>query len=481
MNYLQWHNKIKQLLLIIFTLILLVFALTAMAVFSLNYIKPQGLIAVDNKAPLVIDNINIVMVKTNQVLKNRQLVIQQGVITAINMASSSVKLGTRIIDADGAYVTPGLFDMHVHIHDRKYLMLNLAYGVTSVRNLRGQKMHLRWKQELQNAQWLGSNLYTSSPVLAGHDTHLLNQKVLSPEHGKEEVRKAKANGYDFIKVYGYLAPDIFEAIIEEAHRIDIAIVKHGPHPANGSDWSYLQGVQSLEHVEDVFQGILNYQFDEDALQNIALKFKALNVSIVPTLATFNHLTRLSNEKNMFINGLDTDYLNPLYFDIERHFSVARWLQDDEHQSAYHLKKQQFLFDIVRVLNKQKVKLLVGSDAGTMYTVAGIATHNEMKLLKLSGLSDYEVLKAATINAAETLTVDHKFGSVDVGKIADLVIVKHNPLDDITVLNSPYAVVKNGQWLGENTLKKLKASAKNTDSYFWSLINFIEDLFFRFAF
>ncbi|MFT5674096.1 MAG: hypothetical protein ACI808_000002 [Paraglaciecola sp.] len=478
MRNLLFNKQTKYLLLTIGITILLILALTAVSIFSLNYIQPTGLMPVDNKQALVIDNVNIVMVKTNKVLKNRQVVINKGIITAINGARSPAQDNARIIDGNGAYVTPGLFDMHVHLYDRKYLMLNLAYGVTSVRNLNGKRMHLRWREELQNEQWLGSNLYLSSPILAGKDTHALNQKIPSPQEGREQVRKAKENGYDLVKVYGYLESEIFEAIIDEARKLDIAVAKHGPHSPKGSDWEYLEGLQSLEHVEDIFQGPLNYQFDYEKLQTIALQLKALNVPIVPTLETFKHLTQLSNGKQTFINSLDLDFLNPLHLDIESEFSVARWLQDEKQQSDYHSKELKFLFEIVNVLNDHKIKLLVGSDAGTMYTIPGVATHNEMYLLKQSGLSDFGVLKAATINAAQALKIDSQYGSVEIGKTADLVLVTQNPLEDIQALRNPAAVIKNGQWIDEKALAKLKIEAKNTDGYFWSVINLLEDLLTR---
>jgi len=473
-----FNKSIKTLFFTLSTLLLLLIVITTLAIFYLDYRKPSDLMPVNNKSALVINNINIVMVKKNEVLKNRQVVIQDGRITAINSDNFPVKNSIKVIDGNGAYLTPGLFDMHVHVYDRKYLMLNLAFGVTSVRNLNGKKMHLRWRDELQNEEWLGSNFYLSSPILAGKGTHALNQEILSPAEGRAEVNKAKANGYDFIKVYGYLKADIFEAIIDEARLINIAVAKHGPHPAKGSSWSDIKGLQSLEHVEDIFQGPLNYQFNHQALLTIAQKLKDSNVPVVPTLETFDHLTQLSNGKQKFIDSLALDYLNSFYFDLESHFTVARWLKDDEKQSAYHLKKQQYLFEIVRVLNEQKVKLLVGSDAGTMYTLPGVATHNEMLLLKQSGLSNFEVLKAATINAAQALKVENDFGSVEVGKVADLIMVDKNPLDNIQVLKAPVAVIKNGQWLDEKALEQLKSSAKNTDSYFWSVIGLIEDILIR---
>ena len=472
-------KPIKTLFYTLTILLLLLATVIILSIVSLDYTKPLGLLPVNNSDALVINNVNIVMVKKNQILNNRQLVIQNGRITAINKGGFPVKNNIREIDGNNAYVTPGLFDMHVHIYDRKYLTLNLAYGVTSVRNLNGMNMHLRWREELKNEKWLGSNLHLSSPILAGKDTHALNQKILSPQQGRDAVNKAKASGYDFIKVYGYLEPKIFEAIIDEAKKIDMRVAKHGPHPAKGSDWSYLEGLQSLEHVEDIFQGPLNYEFNKETLENIARKIKQSNVPIVPTLATFDHLTQLSNGKNKFIDSLTLDYLNPLYFDIQSHFTVSRWLKDNKEQSAYHLKKQKFLFDIVKVLHEHKVKLLVGSDAGTMYSLPGLATHNEMQLLQQSGLSTFEVLKAATINTAQTLSIERDYGSVEVGKIADLVLVTENPLDEIKVLRNPYAVVKRGQWLDKEQLELLRIEAKNTDSYYWSVISLFEDLFLRF--
>ncbi|WP_111980393.1 amidohydrolase family protein [Algibacillus agarilyticus] len=479
MKILPFNKPIKKLLFTTTILFLLLAKIIILSIFSLNFSKPAGLMPVNNSDGLAINNVNIVMVKENRILNNRQLVIQNGRITAINKANSSVRSNIREIDGNNTYVTPGLFDMHVHIYDRKYLTLNLAYGVTSVRNLNGMNMHLRWREELKNKEWLGSNLYLSSPILAGKGSHALNQKILSPQQGRDAVHIAKASGYDFIKVYGYLEPKIFEAIIDEAKIIDIRVAKHGPHPARGSDWSYLEGLQSLEHVEDIFQGPLNYEYNKEALEIIARKIKQSNVPVVPTLATFDHLTQLSNGKDKFINSLELDYLNPLYFDIQSHFTVSRWLKDNKKQSTYHLEKQKFLSYIVKVLHENKVKILVGSDAGTMYSLPGLSTHNEMKLLQQSGVSNFEILKAATINAAQTLSIEQDYGSIEIGKIADLVLVTENPLDEIKALRTPYAVVKSGQWLDKKQLKRLRIEAKNTDSYYWSIINLLEDLLIRF--
>ena len=470
-------KALKTFFITIFSILFIISIIASGSILFLDYVRPSGLFAVKNTPKLIIDNINIVVPSYNKVLKNRQIIIENGIISAINEEPKTLSHDFKSINGNGAYLSPGLFDMHVHVYDRKNLMLTLTHGVTTVQNLRGQPMHLRWKEELQNNEWLGSNLYTSSPVLAGEGTHALNQEVLTPEEGAIQVKLAQAKGYDSIKVYGDLNTKTFESIMIMAKKINMPVVKHAPLPANGSQWSYLENIQSLEHVEDIFQGLLNYKFDESKLTEIAVKLKQLNTPIAPTLETFNHLTQLSLHKESFIDTLPLDYINPLYYDIEELFTVSRWLNVGKEHADFNAKELQFLLKTVKVLAEQDVKLLVGSDTGTMFTIPGIATHNEISLLKEAGLSNYKILQAATISAAEALGIEKRYGSVDIGKVADLVISTDNPLKDITTLKQPTAVIKNGQYLNNETLQLMRDSAKE-QSYYWSVITLLEDLLSR---
>ena len=144
----------------------LVLALAVFAAIPLARMeRPGDLLDADNTQALVIDNVHLVTMSGDQVLTNRQLRIRRGVIEGILNAGEPVGSDYRMIDAEGAYLLPGLIDMHVHVFDRKYLALSLAYGVTSVRNMSGYPIHLRWKQELSEGQWLGSNLAIGSPVM----------------------------------------------------------------------------------------------------------------------------------------------------------------------------------------------------------------------------------------------------------------------------------------------------------------------------
>jgi cytosine/adenosine deaminase-related metal-dependent hydrolase len=462
-----------------FASIFLILFVSILVIFNAKYIHPSGLHQVQSNHQYVLDKVHLVMVEEQTVRKDQQLIIRNGIIEKITDAGSPVPQGYEYHDGQNAFVTPGLFDMHVHHIERKALALSLAHGVTSVRMMRGYRMHLLWREELKQQQWLGSHLYLSSPVLASPNTHALNQAVTSPEHADELVEAAKTSGFDVIKLYGYQDAAQFEAIITRANQLGITIAKHGPHPAKGSDWQYLNGLQSLEHVEDIYQGPLDYQFDSEELVKVVSKIKKTGVPVTPTLAVFDHLSHLSNGKQDYIDTLNLDYLNPVRVSLEEEYAIARWLADTPEQSTFHLEKGDFLKQIVNELHRQGVDLLVGSDSGMMYMAAGVSTHNEMALLKQSGLTDFEVIKAATINPAIALKVANQYGSIKVGKVADLVITLKDPGQDIRYLKTPYAVVKHGQWVSREQLDELKESAKTHPNFWLTAGILIEDVVYRF--
>ena len=376
--------------------LLCVLALILLAIPISIYEMPNDLHAVDNAEDIVLDNVNYIDVLTGKTIRNQRIYLSKGRIVSIGEKTSSQSRDARVIDLHGEYVVPGLFDMHVHLHDRKYLALYLAYGVTSVRNMRGLPMHLRWKSELNRGDWLGSNLYTSSPVLDGERyAHALQQVVISPAKARELVRKYKDDGYDFIKAYGYLDKEVFEAITDEASRLDFPIAKHGPNPIDGLGLQSNSGLQSLEHVEDIFQGPLNFSFDQNSMAIWVSQLKAINPTVTPTLATFHHLTKLSQDKAAFVDSL------PI-----------------------------------------------------------------------------KVLRAATINAATVLGVDDKYGSIEIGKVADLVVLKENPLDDLQALAAPIAVIKAGQWINSSELSALRISAEKPSNLYISMGRLLEDIISR---
>jgi hypothetical protein len=372
---------------------------------------------------------------------------------------------------------PGLFDMHVHAMDRKNLVLSLAYGVTSVRNMGGYPMHLRWKRELAEGEWLGSNLFSATPTMNGKENaNPLGEKIVSEaDTARQLVRRYHTQGWDFIKVYARLDVPVYEAIVDEARRLDFPVAGHVPYPVVETDYSLARPMVTLEHTEDIFQGPLNYRYDDSAVEAVARKLKDMNATVTPTLMIFDHLTRLAREKQAFLDELPLEYLNPVMRRFVDGTAGARWLGADETLQASLEKRNLYFQFITRVLYETGVNLVLGTDWGAIYAIPGSSTHDEIALLQQAGLPAESILEMGTINAARALGVEDRLGSIAVGKTADLVLVEHNPMTDPKYLRRPLAVIKNGQWLGRNELDMLKKTAGNPSSVYVTLGRVLEFL------
>lgn len=438
---------------------------------------PGDLEPAENGRPLVIDNVNLVTMVDGQVLADRQLLIRNGKIERIESAGVAVSDEYRRIDVEGAYLMPGLFDMHVHAMDRKNLVLSLAYGVTSVRNMGGYPMHLRWRQELAEGRWLGSNLFSATPTMNGKkNANPLGQEIVAePDKARELVRRYHSQGWDFIKAYARLDVPVYEAIIDEASKLEFPVAGHVPYPVVETDYRLAKSMVTLEHTEEIFQGPLEYQYDDDAVREIARQLKAMNATVTPTLMIFDHLTRLAKEKQAFLDELPLDYLNPVMRRFVDATAGERWLGAGEQLQASLEKRNSYFQYITLVLDETGVNLVLGSDWGAIYAIPGSSTHDEIALLLEAGLPAEAILKMATINAARILRVDDRLGSITEGKTADLILVSRNPMTDPKYLRQPLAVVKDGQWLNKNDLDRLKDTASKPSSTYLTLGRVLEFL------
>ena len=462
---------VKFLVILVVVLLLVVFAASPLARME----RPDDLLVPDSQQALAIDNVHLITISDVRPLMDQQLLIRNGVIEAIRPAGETVGDDYQLIDANGAYLVPGLFDMHVHAFDRKYLALTLAHGVTSVRNMGGYPMHLRWKQQLLDGEWLGSNLYSGTPIMNGkkNSDPFAHKVVTDPDTARDMVREFHGQGWDFIKIYTRLSVPVYEAIIDEARHLGMPVAGHVPYAVVEANYEQSASMLTLEHTEEIFQGPLGYAYDEEAVASIATRLRAMNATITPTLMIFDHLTQLSRDKQGFVDTLELQYLNPFMKYFESKTSVTRWLTaGDKTRDAMGERNDYFQY-ITGVLHDKGVNLVLGSDSGIMYAVPGISTHDEIALLKKSGLPNEAILRAATLNAARALGVADRFGSIEEGKIADLVLTTDNPLVDLDSLRAPSAVIKNGQWLGAEEMQQLKDSAENPSNAYLTFGRLLE--------
>jgi imidazolonepropionase-like amidohydrolase len=420
--------------------------------------------------PLYIDNVHIVDVSTGDVVKHRQLKIRNGKIIDIKSAQTPITDKNHILhDGKGQYVTPGLVDMHVHTYDPATFTIALSHGVTHLRIMNGVADHLNWRKELAEGSRIGSTVTVSSPIISSFKNAHMHYSAHTPAEATAAVVKAKQQGYDLIKAYGNLSAPVLNALLSEAKKQTIPVAKHGPHPADGMAWNALADVQSLEHVEDIYQGPLDYTQDQQKLDETIATLKALQVPITPTLNIFWQLTQISEHKQAYIDELPEGYISPIIGLEAKHNQVKRWLKSSNDMVAHNKKTFAFLQDITRQLYEAELLLLVGSDSGVLLSPHGLATHNEMALMQQAGLPAIAVLRAATINAAKALGKERQSGLVAPGFEADLVLAEQNPLENLATLQRPMAVIKGGRLFSKIELEQLRKKAIAERS-FWQELN-----------
>lgn len=418
---------------------------------------------------LAIKNVNIIDVATGEIHTNHHLLVKNGKIAGISQTPFE-NLGTNVEvqDANNGFLLPGLIDMHVHAYDKGAFQISLSHGVTHVRVMNGVSQHLSWRDQQKAGSWLASSMTVSSPIVHSGGDYPLSWRADTAQQARKVALDAKTAGYDLIKAYGSMNSRSLTALLDEAKKLGIPVAKHGPHPPKGMEWSALTSLQSAEHAEDVYQGILNYERSPMRLGTAIAKVKSLNTSITPTLNIFWQLTQISADKQAYLDSLPEDYISPIVAYEDKGAQVDRWLTSSDKMIEHNKKTMSFLLKVTKAMHDANIPLMVGSDAGVLLSPHGLATLNEISLMHEAGINQLNVLQAATINAAKALKKDGEIGQIKQGMNADLLILAGNPLIDIEQIKQPKAVVKDGVWLSQRELAQLRTNAIEERSFFSEL-------------
>lgn len=374
---------------------------------------------------------------TPKILENKCLSIKDGIIVQI---SDEIPEGqSKIIDGKGKYVVPGLFDMHIHIEGDDFgdLCQYLAYGITSVRNMWGTEDILKFRTKLQSHS-IYPTLYTAGPLMDGDPPVWKESYVITTEKEAEKaVISIKAQGYDFLKVYNNLSLEVYKKIIATAKEINIDVTGHLPVAVDIQTAIEL-GQYSLEHAKAIPREYL-----ASAAKN--------GIWFIPTLVVNKAVNMIKNEE--FDSGIFED---PKY-----EFVSPERLEQWKELIAFY-KEHDFRFDRffeeysadTRLYSKAGGKLLAGTDAPNPFIVPGISLHEELEIFAKVGHSPWEILKSATVNAAECMHVSDRVGTIEQGKVADIIILERNPLENIANTRTIDSVIKNGHYLRKEQLNKL---------------------------
>lgn len=412
-------------------------------------------------------------------------------ITEIGRTGSvQVPRDAQVVDATGRFLMPGLWDMHVHWLHKDYLPLFVANGVTGIRLMWGTPFHHQWRQEVETGALRGPRMSIASPIVDGPAPIWPGSAaVKDAAEARQFVIQAKQGGADFIKVYSRLPRDAYFAIADEAKKQGLPFAGHVPASVSVAEASDA-GQQSIEHFTNLLEAC-SAQEEEvrrrsaEALSNLpeGQKFPSratLRSLIRLTLDTFspekanalytrlarNHtwqcptLTVLRNMASIQDPAIHNDprvkYMPPgiaSSWDPKGDFRLQDRTEEDFELSRESYRK---LKEQIGPMRRAGVEFLAGTDVLNPYCFPGFSLHDELALLVEAGLSPLEALQAATLNPARFLGREKDLGTVEKGKIADLLLLEANPLEDIGNSRKIDTVVFGGKLLPKAELQKMLA-------------------------
>jgi imidazolonepropionase-like amidohydrolase len=425
-------------------------------------------------APIALTDVSIIDVNNGRVLPRFNVVITGNRISEISKGQiRGLPKATRRISGRGKFLIPGLWDMHVHLSHlgEDSLRVFLANGVTSVRDMGGVFDQVKvWRDEVAAGTRLGPRIKAAGPIIENarwiaavrEMSKKANNKepdwlayrvgVLTPEDARKAVDSIADSGADLIKIRNNPSREAFLALADQAKRRGLLFVGHQPARitlAEASD----AGMSSIEHG---FFPALNLNQDERA--ELFSRFARNRTSIVPTLIATRNF-RLLPDSVVAVALDDKNTTEP-----RRSYVSAKVLEGWREEMK--LKKEetgqidwpgiyQSTARNVREMTERGVNVMAGTDAGSVLVFPGFSLHEELHLLVVdAGLSPLQALQAATINPAKYLGLTDSFGAIEKGKIADLVLLNANPLENIDNTRKVEAVIINGRYLSSQDLQSI---------------------------
>ena len=443
---------------------------------------------------ILIYNANIIDVNDGQILPDRAILISKGMIKTIGSYSdlkSDISKEFQF-DAHNKYVIPGLWDMHVHIEGEDLIEDNIAlfpvyiaYGITTVRDMASDlgEQVLAWRDEINQGKLLGPRIYTAGRKLEGlnsiwkRDLEISNEQEL--HQMLDTLEKYKV---DLVKITeNTLEGPLFLKSVVEAKKRGFKVSGHVPHDLTIRELVDA-GFSSIEHASYLLRlgmdekkvveqikakkitkliadDIYLNNFNQDTAIKAYNELAKTNIAVTPTLIGGKQLAYLDEDNHkgdVFLDYLTKRFTDKYQWRIDRmaNYSVEKKQQAKD---RYQLISQQLPF-----LQKAGITILAGSDAAALNTFVypALALHEELILFQKSGLTPLQTLQSATKNGAKFMGKYDTSASVEKGKMADMVVLNTNPLEDIKSTQDIFAVIKNGRYFSRSDLDKMLETAKN---------------------
>ncbi|MEX2531951.1 MAG: amidohydrolase family protein [Gemmatimonadota bacterium] len=440
---------------------------------------------VPDSADLVLTGVHVVDVVAGEVHRNRQLAISDGRVTALlddPEAAAGID-ATEVIQTNGHYVIPGLWDMHVHFRGGEELIeenralapLYIAHGVTTVRDAGGDiaPAIMEWRDEMEAGTLTGPRILTSGPKIdgpsGGWDGSI---RLTEADQVAAAFDSLQALGVDYVKLYDGTTPrEVFLEALAEAERRNMIVTGHMPYSVLFEE-AIEGGLDAIEHLYFPFKGsatnedsvtmairesagtdnplgfwqalgLLIPAYDEARAQEVFTRMASAGMAALPTLHIMDVLSWVDEVDHS--DDPELQYIHPA---IQETYQgrVQGAINASESARQERRELQRIFIEMVQPMHEAGVRILAGSDAGPFnsHVYPGTGLHSELEALVDAGLTPAEALRAATIHAAEFMRLGDELGQIAPGYRADLVLLSANPLEEISNTRQVAAVILDGR-------------------------------------
>ena len=407
-------------------------------------------------------NVTVIPMDRDRSLSDQTVVVRGDRIVAMGRsADTTVPDGATRIDGRGKFLMPGMAEMHAHIPGGKapdelmhrVLALFVANGVTTIRGMLGDPRHLPLRAAVAKGDMLGPTIYTSGPSFNGNT-------ATSPEVATKMVQDQKAAGYDLLKVHPGVPRAAFDAMAATANKLGIPFSGHVPADV-GLERALSAKYHSIDHIDGYFEyavrpgapvdlkdagffgANLTPQLDPERLKRAVAETKKAGVWIVPTQGLLEIFMSPATPDQMR-GSPGVEYIPTQVVDgwvKQRQSFITQPGFSKETSERFMAERRKLL----KALHDAGVDIAMGSDAIQTFSVPGFSIHNEMGAMVRSGLTPYQVYVTGSRNVARFFNREKEAGGVEVGKIADLVLVDANPLTDVANFARQTGTMVRGRW------------------------------------
>ena len=413
-------------------------------------------------------DVTVIPMDSERVLTGHTVLVEDGRISAVAPSVDiDIPEGAERVDAKGQFLMPGLAEMHGHIpgsDDRRYaediLFLYVSNGVTTVRGMAGDPFHLELREQTAGGELLGPTIHAAAPGLSGNN-------AASPDAAERAVRERHAAGYDLLKVFE-MPSDTYERVASTARELGMPFAGHVPERV-GLVGALDARQASIDHLDRYVEFLVpGYEDmpDREAgffgsglvdLADLSRIPEAIDRTLeagtwnVPTLSLVEHLASPVPAEEM-IRRPEMRYMPQNVRDdwvrAKGQYGARADFQPAAARQLVELRRR-----LTKELHDAGAPLALGSDAPQFFNVPGFSIHHEMAMMAASGLTAFEVLVTGTRNPAIYFGTPEEFGTVEVGRRADLILLEANPLVDIGNVRHRAGVMVRGRWLTESGIRE----------------------------